>query len=282
MNGIVVINKPVGLTSQQVVTKVKKALNQSKVGHLGTLDPLASGVLPICIGKATKLFDFYLKKTKTYVAEFTFGQETDTLDSEGQVIKSIDNIPTKQEILNNLPKLIGDLEQIPPKYSAKSVGGIRAYELSRKGIDFELKSKQISVYKFELLSQKDSKTFEFLIDCSSGTYIRSLARDLGYLCNSCAYMSGLNRIRSGEFYIENSVNLDNLTTSDIIPLEKVLEDIKRVDAPTSMFEKLKNGNEITFKSDDINQCLLYCDNKLFGIAHIKNNKAKVDVNLFDN
>ena len=282
MNGIVVINKPVGLTSQQVVTKVKKALNQSKVGHLGTLDPLASGVLPICIGKATKLFDFYLKKTKTYVAEFTFGQETDTLDSEGQVIKSIDNIPTKQEILNNLPKLIGDLEQIPPKYSAKSVGGIRAYELSRKGIDFELKSKQISVYKFELLSQKDSKTFEFLIDCSSGTYIRSLARDLGYLCNSSAYMSGLNRIRSGEFYIENSVNLDNLTTSDIIPLEKVLEDIKRVDAPTSMFEKLKNGNEITFKSDDINQCLLYCDNKLFGIAHIKNNKAKVDVNLFDN
>lgn len=282
MNGIVIINKPVGLTSQQVVSRVKKILNQSKVGHLGTLDPLASGVLPVSIGRATKLFDFYLKKTKTYIAKFTFGQETDTLDSAGQVIVESKVIPLKQQILEVLSKLTGILEQMPPKYSAKKVNGFRAYELSRKGVEFELKPKQIEVKSFELLRQIDEKTFEFLIDCSSGTYIRSLARDLGYLCGSCAYMSGLKRTRSGEFLIDMAVELDNLTSSDVIPVEKVLSGIERVEIPNNLYDKLKNGNEILCNHNDNSQCLIICNNHLFGIGHIRNKRAKVDVNLFDN
>ena len=280
MNGVIIINKPVGVSSNYAVVAVKKALNTKKVGHLGTLDPQASGVLPICVGKATKLFDYYLKKTKTYVAKFTFGKSTDTLDSEGQVVEINEHIPTKEEILSVLPSLIGEHDQLPPKYSAKSVGGVRAYELSRKGIDFELPTKKVSVFKFELIKQIARDTFEFLIDCSSGTYIRSLARDLGLKCNSCAYMSGLSRTRSGEWTLDDAVSLDDILSDKVIPLEKVLASHKKVTVPDEFFDKLKNGN--TIKLSMPNECdfLLLCKGELFGIADCFDGKIKVRINLY--
>ncbi len=280
MNGVIIINKPVGVSSNYAVVAVKKALNTKKVGHLGTLDPQASGVLPICVGKATKLFDYYLKKTKTYVTKFTFGKSTDTLDSEGQVVETNEHIPTKEEILSVLPSLTGELDQLPPKYSAKSVGGVRAYELSRKGINFELPTKKVSVFKFELIKQIASDTFEFLIDCSSGTYIRSLARDLGLKCNSCAYMSGLVRTRSGEWTLDDAVSLDDISSDKVIPLEKVLVCHKKVTVPDEFFDKLKNGNAIKFSMPNESDFLLLCKGELFGIADCVDEKIKVRINLY--
>lgn len=280
MNGVIIINKPVGVSSNYAVVAVKKALNTKKVGHLGTLDPLASGVLPICVGKATKLFDYYLKKTKTYIAKFTFGKTTDTLDSEGQIVETSEHIPTKEEIIENLPLLTGELDQLPPKFSAKSVGGVRAYELSRRGIEFDLPTKKVNVSKFELINQISSDTFEFLIDCSSGTYIRSLARDLGLKCGSCAYMSGLIRTRSGEWTLDDAVGLDEISPSKVISLEKVLEKHKKVVAPDEFYQKLKNGNAIKLDMPNENDFLLWCKSELFGIADCIDGMAKVKINLY--
>ena len=148
MNGIVVLNKPQGLSSNTACKKVGRILNEKKVGHLGTLDPMAEGVLPVSLGKCTKLFDYYLKKNKEYVADFTFGYETDTLDADGKIM--IDNglIPSLNNIKLILNSFIGQQEQLPPKYSAKKVNGKRAYDLARKDEDFVLEPQLITIYEF--------------------------------------------------------------------------------------------------------------------------------------
>lgn len=281
MNGIIVIDKPKGKSSNQVVGAVKKLFNQKKVGHLGTLDPLATGVLPICLGKATKLFDYFLTKTKTYVAQFTFGQTTDTLDSEGQVLESCDFVPSISQINQVLPSFIGELDQMPPKYSAKSVNGVRAYELARKGIEFDLKPKKVCIFKFELTRQISSNVFEFLIDCSSGTYIRSLARDLAQKCGSLAYMNGLRRTRTGQFKIEQAVTLENVSVSDIISLDKILSSHKKIVVDAVNFDKLKNGNSVKVPLSSGENLLVYCKEKLFGIGDCSHHVLKVKTNLFE-
>lgn len=281
MNGIIVVNKPSGMSSNAVVSKVKSVLKAKKVGHLGTLDPLAMGVLPVCVGKATKLFDYYLDKSKTYRATFTFGKTTDTLDSEGKVTETCEKIPTKDELILATKKFVGTISQIPPKFSAKNMNGTRAYELSRKGIDFELSPKTITINQFELLEQLDENTFSFKIDCSSGTYIRALARDLAKEVGSLAYMSALLRTRSGNFTLTESVNLENISESDVIPLEKVLSDLEKVCVDEKNFDKLKNGNKIEWNMPDCDNFLLYCSNTLFGIASAKNKIIKIKVNLYE-
>ena len=178
MNGIFNILKPTGMTSNAVLTKIKKRFNIKKVGHLGTLDPLATGVLPITIGKATKLFDYFLKKDKIYKAVFTFGKTTTTLDSEGDVTSESSVIPTKEQIESVLSKLVGEVDQVPPNFSAKNVNGQRAYTLARQEVDFVLPPKRVSIYGIELLSQVSENSYLFNIHCSSGTYIRSIAREM--------------------------------------------------------------------------------------------------------
>lgn len=280
MNGIVVINKPKGISSNMVVSKVKKALGTKKVGHYGTLDPLATGVLPIAVGKATKLFDYFLQKTKTYIATFTFGKTTDTLDSEGKILQICSNLPTKNQLEIATKNFIGDINQIPPKYSAKSVGGVRAYELSRKGIDFELSPKLVTITKFELFKQLSENTFVFEIDCSSGTYIRALARDLGQEVGSLAYMSDLVRTRSGNFTLNQAINIEDVTLEKIIPIDNVLSNLKKICVDDNFFDKLKNGNAIKLNLQNQSNFLLYCKNCLFGIADANDNLVKVRINLY--
>lgn len=280
MNGIIVINKPKGISSNMAVSKVKKVLGTKKVGHYGTLDPLATGVLPIAVGKATKLFDYFLTKTKTYIATFTFGKTTDTLDSEGKITQTCTTLPTKHQLIVATKKFLGKTNQIPPKYSAKSVGGVRAYELSRRGIDFELSPKLVTITKFDLLDQLDDTTFIFEIDCSSGTYIRSLARDLGQEVGSLAYMSDLIRTRSGNFTLNQAIELDHITPANVISIDKVLSNLKKVCVDDKFFDKLKNGNAIKVDLIDQSNFLLYCKNCLFGIADSKNNLVKVRINLY--
>ena len=229
MNGIVNLYKPSNMSSNTACRKVGKILVEKKVWHLVTLDPLAEGVLPVTLGKCTKLFDYYLQKDKAYIADFTFGEETDTLDAEGEIIDKCNLIPKADEIENVLPYFIGEQEQVPPRYSAKKLGGVRAYDLARNNKDFELKPKLIYIYNLKLLKQINNTTFRFLIECSSGTYIRSIARDLAYKVNSLAYMSYLQRTKCGDFCIENSVNFNNITENSVITIDELFRNIDKIE-----------------------------------------------------
>ena len=286
MIGIVNINKPKGVTSSNVVVKIKKLLNIKKVGHMGTLDPLASGVLPICIGKATRLFDYFLKKQKTYIAQFKFGEETNTLDLEGEVVKTSKNIPTLNQVEDALKFFIGEIDQIPPMFSSKKINGKKAYDLARKGEEIELAPCKVIIYDYKVLNQIDSNTFEFLITCSAGTYIRCLARDLGNILNSCATMVSLIRTKTGVFEIENSIDYENLSKdvlfSNIIPLEQVLIDFEKLVITQQDFQRLLNG--LPLKVSNLKQNInyvIFCDNKVIGIGNCENDNLKIKTYLAD-
>lgn len=225
LSGFINVNKAAGVSSAREVAIIKR-LTGVPCGHMGTLDPMASGVLPIAVGNATRLFDFFLSKRKTYVAEFTFGIETDTLDATGTVIRQGGAIPSAEQIEGALPSLVGEYDQVPPLYSAKSVGGRRAYQIARSGGEVELAPKRVSVGRFALSGEVKSGVFRFEIECGAGTYIRSLARDLAALLGTYATMSALTRTKSGPFEIENSVETRELSRENIaaslIPADSVL------------------------------------------------------------
>lgn len=283
MHGIVNIYKPCGISSNYVLSNLKKNLNIKKLGHLGTLDPLACGVLPVMINKGTKLFDFYLNKNKVYRAVFTFGKETDTLDSEGKVIKTCDKIPSICEIEKAIKKLTGKINQIPPNFSAKNINGKRAYDLARKGEQFELKPKIIEIESFKLIHQINQNSFLFEIKCSSGTYIRSLARDLGNLINSNAFMSALIRTCSGNFDILSATYYKDLTKDNIfdkiIGLETLLESQNKIVLEDCCLKQVTNGVKIHINHKDAKNLIVYCNNKLIGIGEICDKTLKIKTNL---
>lgn len=240
MNGIILLNKPAELSSNTAVNIVKKAVSAKKAGHLGTLDVLGDGVLPITLGKATRLFDFYLKKTKTYRAVFAFGFETETLDAEGKILKTKNKEITREEIEKVLPKFLGKQFQLPPIFSALKIGGKNAYEIARKGGEVSLKEREIEIFNFKLLEDVSSERkevlkerflkfhkrgelekeeiktafekglFEFEISCSSGTYIRSLARDLAEKLSTCGTMLCITRTRCGNFELKDTFSLEEI------------------------------------------------------------------------
>ena len=216
MNGVVILNKPTGMNSMSAVKRVQRMLGAAKAGHLGTLDPLASGVLPVALGKATKLFESHLKDGKTYRAIFKFGIQTDTVDSEGSVLQQEDVSITKELIKSKLSDFVGEFDQMPPIYSAKKVNGKKAYELARAGKEVVLKPKRISIYQFDLIDELDKNTFLFEIKCSSGTYIRSCCTDLAKSLSTVGVMVGLVRTKSGNYDIENSVTLEELLTKNCL------------------------------------------------------------------
>ena len=213
MKGFVNINKPLGMTSSDVVVKVRGILRRAsgekqKVGHLGTLDPQGSGVLPIAVGTATRLFDFMQEKTKVYQATFVFGKETDTLDGVGKVVETSDILPTKEQISDFVSSYCGEIDQIPPQYSAKSVDGKRAYDLAREGKTVDLTPKRVNIIYVKLIEAVNrvahlangnyalsENEYAFEIACSSGTYIRSIARDVAHALGTVGYMSSINRIQ---------------------------------------------------------------------------------------
>lgn len=282
MVGIINVNKPSGVSSNGVVVKIKKILNTSKIGHLGTLDPLASGVLPICVGKATRLFDYFLNKTKTYKAIFKFGTLTTTLDNEGEIVLQNGSVPTKNDLLKALESLRGEISQFPPKHSAKFVGGVRAYELARKGVDFELKPKQVTIYKFDLIRQIDQDSYEFDIMCSAGTYIRSLCRDLAEQTGTVATMTNLIRTSCGSFNLKDSVDYQDLSkeiiVSNLVTVEQALCDMPKFDMSDNLFTRLINGLATTIKHED-GEFLAMCKNEAVGIVSIQQGKIKIKTYL---
>ena len=211
MLGFISVNKKKGDTSAYVVNRIKKLVGKNKsCGHMGTLDPLASGVLPVAIGQATRLFPFLLDKRKSYLADFDFSFTTPSLDLETEPYLTTDKKASEQEILSVLPLLIGEVMQIPPAYSAKCVDGKRSYKLARRGVEVELQPKKVRIDDIRLVDRLSETCFRFEIDCRGGTYIRSIARDLGAALSLPATMTNLVRTRSGIFTIENSFSLDEI------------------------------------------------------------------------
>lgn len=278
------VDKPSGITSSTVVNKCKW-LTATPCGHLGTLDPLASGVLPVGVGNATRLFDYFLEKEKEYIAEFTFGVASDTLDSTGALTVG-GYIPTEKEIQAVLPSLIGEIAQIPPKYSAKSVNGRRGYDLARAGVDFELAPKKVHIYDIRMLGKSEAENaYRFQIRCGGGTYIRSIARDIAAALETNAVMSALCRTKSGVFTLENAIPFSlleqDLPVSEIeqyvIPTESVLP------FPALMLtgknaERIFNGVAVQSEQAD-GLYKLYQGETFYGIAQVQNGMAKAKTKL---
>lgn len=236
MKGFINLIKPKDMSSARAVTAVKKKFN-CPCGHMGTLDPMASGVLPVGIGKASRLFQYLLDKEKTYVARFKFGFATDTLDITGVQTDKCDLIPTIDQLRSVMGNFVGEIDQVPPKYSAKCIDGKRGYQLARKGVEFELAPKKVTVLSAECLSQTEQDEFEFKFTCKGGTYIRSLARDIAKAVGTLGVMSALDRRSAGIFDYTNGVSVEEFMDCD--DAEKFL--IPADDAVS--FEKLILTNE---------------------------------------
>ena len=249
---------------------------------MGTLDPQGEGVLPVGVGKATRLFDLLLKKDKIYEAKFKFGYETDTLDKDGNIIEYAEVIPSKDEIIAVLPNFMGKIEQMPPKYSAKNVGGVRAYDLARRGVEFDLKPSAVEIFSIELIEESDENEYLFRIHCSAGTYIRSLCRDIAYKTGSKATMTAIKRTKSGDFTIDNALSPEEiklLGEKAIIPLEKVLEKLPRVDFPENLYKKISCG--VAFEYDKVTEqpFTVYCKGEFFGLGEINDGMFSIKTYL---
>lgn len=286
MDGILVINKSKGLTSNDIVKKVKRILN-TKVGHTGTLDPNATGVLPLLLGNATKISKYLINHDKEYEAVIKLRAKTTTADVEGKIIeeKEVNKEKLKEENIEEVLKsFIGKQQQIPPIYSAIKVNGKKLYEYARQGKEVEIKARNIEIYDLKLL-KIDSKNDELTINvkCSKGTYIRSLCEDIAVKLETLGYMKELNRIQVGEFNIKDSVtieefkaNIENKDYSNIIGIEKIFKEIPEITIKQREYEKYLNGVKIdTDNMDGIYR--IYLDNKFSGLGIVENKKLKRDL-----
>lgn len=285
MNGILNILKPTGMTSHDVVSRVRRMAKMKKVGHTGTLDPNAAGVLPICLGRATKIAELILSKEKTYIAELTLGIQTDTYDSFGKIIEKKDPTHIKEEeIYRAFKKFEGEITQIPPIYSAIRVDGKRLYELARSGqTDVEIKSRNVIVKDIKIKSIDKEKVL-FEVTVSKGTYIRSLCKDIGDELGIGAYMSFLIRTKSGEFEIKDAYTLEELEEiaeedklqEILLGIDYPLVNYKEIEVKKSAYKAFSNGNTIYQKGLIINQkyydeelVKVYIDHKFCAIGKIK-------------
>lgn len=211
MDGVINVNKPSGMTSHDVVSRIRREFGIKRVGHTGTLDPDAVGVLPVCIGKATKIAELLTAEEKQYIAEVKLGEVTDTQDSSGVVIEEYAVNVSETEIREAVNSFIGESEQIPPMYSAIKIDGVKLYELARKGVEVERKARKIEIFGIEILEFRlEENCFTIKVDCSKGTYIRTLCNDIGRKLGCGANMKSLMRTKTGSFSIENSVTLDEI------------------------------------------------------------------------
>ncbi len=276
MTGFLNLFKPEGMSSAQAVNRVKRLLH-TPCGHMGTLDPLACGVLPVGVGNAARLFDYFLSKNKRYAARFVFGVTTDTLDREGTP-QANGRIPSAEEIANVLPDFTGELMQTPPAYSAVSVNGKRGYQLARSGQQVVLAAKKVTVHSFALTEQTAPAEFAFDIVCGGGTYIRALARDLAAALGTVGYMSYLCRKESGPFLCSAAVPVEELTAENIqsflIPTDSVLPFPVLQGADARIF------HGVGVKADAADgRYKLYRGDEFYGIARVEGGVARAEKKL---
>jgi len=277
MTGFINIDKAAGKSSASSVAAVKRTF-KVPCGHMGTLDPLATGVLPVGLGKTTRLFPYLLDKTKTYRARFLFGVSTDTLDITGRTEERTKVIPTESEIIANLGKFTGKIDQIPPNFSAKCVDGKRGYQLARRGVAFSLPPKTVEITAFSLVGQISENEYEFEITCKGGTYIRSLARDLGAATGSLAVMSALTRTVSGKFTIESAVTAEELSAAKdpekyIIPADFAV-DYEKLTLDGIKAKKILDGVYEDYGFND-GVYRVYNGEEFWGIGEAKEGRLKI-------
>lgn len=255
MKGVINVQKPEGLTSHDVVAALRRKLKMKRIGHTGTLDPLASGVLPICIGKATRISEYLLELDKEYIAELSLGTETDTQDSLGEVIRQSDKIVDPIDIEEAFKKFQGHIKQVPPMYSALKHKGKKLYELARQGITIERPARSVKIYELEILEIIDKQKIIFRVKCSKGTYIRTLCQDLGRELATLGHMSGLKRTATGPFNIEDSYELDYILNlpedqipSILLPMDKALPHFEKIIVKDKYYFKLINGARLSIEA----------------------------------
>jgi tRNA pseudouridine55 synthase len=253
INGWVVIDKPGGVTSTQVVGRVRRCFDARKAGHGGTLDPLATGLLPIALGEATKTVAHVMNGLKTYRFTLRWGQATTTDDADGEVVEQSNHRPATVEIAAALPGFLGVIEQVPPTYSAIKVAGRRAYDLARAEAQFELQPREVLIRRLELVSLGDDDHASFAVDCGKGAYMRSLARDIGRTLGSPAHIVALRRTAVGPFSESDAISLESLdalghsaaASEHLLPVEAALDDIPALDLTESEADCLRRGQAVS-------------------------------------
>ena len=283
MDGWIFIDKPKNITSFDVIQKLRRILNIKKIGHSGTLDPFATGILAVALGEATKSIH-YFNPTKVYAFNIVFGESKDTDDITGKTVNRSNIIPTLEEIDQCLKKFTGKLSQVPPKYSAVKVNGKRAYKLARNNEKFELKAKKVSIKSLECLGTKNSKEYCFKMECSPGTYVRSIARDLGKMLGTFAYVSELRRIKIGGIEEKDIILLDKFEELVHIDLHfevmhsirDVLDDIPAVLIDDELSHKFQNGLSFEYHSKkfETDYLLIETKNRFVGIGRETKGKIK--------
>jgi tRNA pseudouridine55 synthase len=282
-SGVLVIDKPAGVTSHDIVSRVRKRLDMRKVGHLGTLDPMATGVLPITLGKATRLARFVPNSPKEYTGRIRLGQDTSTCDREGEPVGEKRPVTVdSQAVVEAISTFLGTIEQVPPAYSAKKIAGVRAHRLARKGIDVDLKPATITIETFELTAF-ESPDLDFRVVCSGGTYIRSIARDLGKKLETGGHLVSLRRVQSGPFTLDVAVDVETATGSDIIPPERLLKDLPQITVDEATEVAVGHGREVESTSDGVQEgsdvCIFNKRGSLIAVATLMGGWAKPKVVL---
>lgn len=253
MTGIIILDKPKGITSFGAVARVRRLCSEKKCGHTGTLDPMATGVMTVMLGNTTRFIELLPSHDKAYTASFRLGTVTDTLDITGNVLETRRVDSTAEQVREALKSFEGEISQLPPMYSAVSVNGQRLYDLARQGIEVERKPRQVTVYSIEMLSaDEDNGEYSIAVECSSGTYIRTIIADLGEMLGCGAVLTDLRRTKANGFSIENAVTLEELENavnngnigSVLIPVDRALEDYPVIKVSAAQAKRFSNGGEL--------------------------------------
>lgn len=258
VNGWIILDKPTGITSAAAVARVKRVLNCKKIGHGGTLDPMASGILPLALGEATKLFDYIVSEKKAYHFTVTWGEERDTDDAEGLTLKTSDKRPTREEVEAALPEFTGVISQTPPQYSAIKIDGQRAYAMARSGQEVNIAAREVEVHSLKLVEHTETASV-FEATCGKGTYVRSIARDLGRKISCLGYIATLRRTSVGIFGENNAISLEfieqlghnSALTECVKPVEFALDDILATSMDSNQASQLKQGRAVYVHRGDL-------------------------------
>ena len=294
MNRIFILNKPLEFTSQDAVSKLKKIVNQKKAGHTGTLDPMATGVLPILVGETTKLSKYLVEHKKTYIAVLKLGTFTDTGDSEGKIIEEkkvdIENL-TKDKVEFVLNEFLGKQIQTPPIYSAIKINGKKLYEYARNGMEVEIPKREIEIYNIKLIKlDKNEKEIEFEVECSKGTYIRTLCEDIAKKLDTIGYMKSLTRTKVNNFKLEDTITFEDLENNKnneewllhkSYTMEEIFDYLPKLELNDRKKELFLNGVQLTFREKD-GLYNIYNNKNYLGTGTIKNELLKRDIIILQN
>lgn len=263
IDGVFLLNKPLGFSSNQALKKIQWLFNAKKAGHTGTLDPMASGLLPICIGEATKFSHRLLEANKTYIATIQLGVTTTTGDQEGEVVSQKDVVLKPNQLQETLQKFTGDITQIPPMFSALKFEGKPLYEYARQGIEIERKSRQVTIYDITLNKIEESIVI-VEVSCSKGTYIRTLAKDIGHALGCGAHLKGLERTQTGNFQLPEALTIEAVEAMSmasrektLLPVDVLLEGLSSIELTVNETEAIKKGQAIDFNGENDKELRLY-------------------------